>query len=125
MCPLVLGTVAGVAESLLAAWVLAQVRLLARVAPQVNLEVLEPGKGLLATFKRTLVGLLPRVDPHVDQQFISCVERLVSSRAASPEAREVFPLALVYVDLLDVPHQFLLLVIKGAAVYPTTAVLTP
>lgn len=125
MCPLVLGTVTGVAEGLLAAWVLAQVRLLTRVAPQVNLEVLEPGKGLLATFKRTLVGLLPRVDPHVDQQFISCVERLVSSRAASPEAREVFPLALVYVDLLDVPHQFLLLVIKGAAVYPTTAVLTP
>lgn len=42
MRPLVLGTVAGVAESLLAAWVLAQVWLLARVAPQVNLEVLQP-----------------------------------------------------------------------------------
>lgn len=39
---LVLGTVAGVAEGLLAAWVLAQVWLLARVAPQVNLEVLQP-----------------------------------------------------------------------------------
>lgn len=39
---LVLGTVAGVAEGLLAAWVLAQVWLLACVAPQVDLEVLQP-----------------------------------------------------------------------------------
>lgn len=39
---LVLGTVAGVAEGLLTAWVLAQVRFLARVAPQVDLEVLQP-----------------------------------------------------------------------------------
>lgn len=51
MCPLVLGAVAGVAEGLLTARVLAEVRLLARVAPQVDLEVLQPGKGLLATFK--------------------------------------------------------------------------
>lgn len=38
---LVLGPIAGVAEGLLTAWVLAQVRLLARVAPQVDLEVLQ------------------------------------------------------------------------------------
>lgn len=47
----------------------------------------------------------------MDQQLIAGVEGLVPPRAASPEAGEVFPLALVYVDLLDVPHQFLLLVI--------------
>lgn len=39
---LVLGAVTGVAEGLLTAWVLAQVWLLARVAPQVYLEVLQP-----------------------------------------------------------------------------------
>lgn len=38
---LVLGPIAGVAEGLLTAWVLAQVWLLARVAPQVDLEVLQ------------------------------------------------------------------------------------
>lgn len=39
---LVLGAVTGIAEGLLTAWVLAQIRLLARVAPQVYLEVLQP-----------------------------------------------------------------------------------
>lgn len=48
---LVLGAVAGVAKGLLAARVLAQVRLLARVAPQVDLEVLQPREGLAAAFK--------------------------------------------------------------------------
>lgn len=48
---LVLGAVAGVAEGLLAAGVLAQVRLLARVAPQMDLEVLQPREGLAAAFK--------------------------------------------------------------------------
>lgn len=51
MRPLVLGAVAGVTERFLTARMLAQVRLLAGVAPQVNLEILKPGKGLLATFK--------------------------------------------------------------------------
>lgn len=48
---LVLGAVAGVAEGLLAARVLAQVWLLARVAPQVDLEVLQPREGLAAALK--------------------------------------------------------------------------
>lgn len=48
---LVLGPIAGVAEGLLTAWVLAQVRLLARVAPQVDLEVLQSREGLAAAFK--------------------------------------------------------------------------
>lgn len=125
MCPLVLGAVAGVTECLLTARMLAQVWLFTRVAPQVNLEILKPGKGLLATFKRALVGLLPGVDSHVDEQFIPGVEWLVPSRTAGPEASEVFPFALVYVNLLDVPHKFLLLVIQGAAVDPATAVFAP
>lgn len=63
MRPLVLGTVAGVTERLLTARMLAQVRLLARVTPQVNLEIFEPWKGLLATFKlqrENNLGLLKR-----------------------------------------------------------------
>lgn len=48
---LVLGAVAGVAESLLAAWMLAQVGLLPRVAPQVDLQVLQAGEGLVAALK--------------------------------------------------------------------------
>lgn len=51
MCPLVLGAVAGVTESLLTAWMLAQIRLLTRVTPQVNFKIFEPWKCLLATFK--------------------------------------------------------------------------
>lgn len=74
---------------------------------------------------RALVGLLSGVDSHVDQQFVAGVERLVPPRTPCPEAGEVFPFALVYVHLLDVPHKFLLLVIQGAAVDPATAVLAP
>lgn len=62
---------------------------------------------------------------HVDEQFIPGVEWLVPSRTAGPEASEVFTFALVYVDLLDVPHQFLLLVVQGAAIDPATAVFAP
>lgn len=74
---------------------------------------------------RTLVGLLSGVDSHVDKQFIAGVEWLVPSRTPCPEASEVFPFALIYVNLLDVPYKFLLLVIQSAAVNPTTAVLAP
>ena len=48
---LVLGAVTGVAEGLLTAWVLAQVWLLARVAPQVDLEVLQAREGLAAALE--------------------------------------------------------------------------
>lgn len=48
---LVLGAVTGVAEGLLTAWVLAQVRLLARVAPQVDLEVLQARESLAAALE--------------------------------------------------------------------------
>lgn len=74
---------------------------------------------------RTLVRLLSGVDSHMDQQFIAGIEWLVPSRTPCPEASEVFPLALVYVYLLDMPHEFLLLVIQGTAVDPATAVLAP
>lgn len=51
MRALVLGSVAGVAEGLVAAWVLTQVGLLPRVAPQVDLQVLKAGESLLAALK--------------------------------------------------------------------------
>lgn len=65
------------------------------------------------------------MDSHVDQQLIAGVEGLVSSRATGPEASEVLPFALVDVDLLDVPHELLLLVVQGAAVDPAAAMLAP
>lgn len=70
-----------------------------------------------------LVGLLPGVDPHVDEQLVAGVEGLVAPYASRPEAREVFALPLVDVDLLNVPHQLLLLLVGGAAVYPATRLL--
>ena len=48
---LVFGAVAGVAEGLLAAGVLAQVGLLPRVAAQVDLQVLQAGEGLVAALE--------------------------------------------------------------------------
>lgn len=48
---LVLGSVARVAECLLAARVLAEVRLLARVAPQVDLQVLQTRKRFVTALK--------------------------------------------------------------------------
>lgn len=56
-----------VAEGLLAAWVLAQVRLLARVAPQVDLEVLQAREGLAAALElqeRPVRGLCRRRGGH-------------------------------------------------------------
>lgn len=51
VCPLVLGTVTGVAEGFLAAWMLTQVRLLPSMTSEVNLKVLKPRKCLVAPFK--------------------------------------------------------------------------
>lgn len=51
MRALVLGSVAGVAEGLVAARVLAQVGLLPGVAPQVDLQVFQAGERLLAALK--------------------------------------------------------------------------
>ena len=65
------------------------------------------------------VGLLTRVHPHVDEQLVAGVEGLVATHAACPEAGEVLALALVYVALLDVPHQLLLLLVGCTAVHPT------
>lgn len=53
MCALVFGAVAGVAESLEAAGVLANVGFLSRVAPQVDLQVLQTGERLGAALKLT------------------------------------------------------------------------
>lgn len=65
------------------------------------------------------------MNSHVDQQFIAGIKWLVPSRTTGPEASEVFAFALVYMNLLNVPHKFLLLVIQGTAVDPATAVLAP
>lgn len=70
---------------------------------------------------RALVGLLPRVDPHVDEQLVSSVEGLVVARATRPIAGEVLGLPLLHMDLLDVPHQLLLVLAHDAAVQPTAA----
>lgn len=51
MRALVFGSVTGVAEGLKAAKVLADVRFLSRVAPQVDLQVLQAGEGLGAALK--------------------------------------------------------------------------
>lgn len=48
---LVFGPITGVAEGLEAAGVLADVRFLSRVAPQVNLQILQTGEGLGAALK--------------------------------------------------------------------------
>ena len=51
VCSLVLGPVAGVAEGLKAAGVLANIWFLSRVAPQVDLQVLQTGERLGAALK--------------------------------------------------------------------------
>lgn len=71
----------------------------------------------------TLVRLLSRVDSHVNEQLVAGVKRLVTADAAGPEAGEVLSFALVDVDLLDVPHELLLLLVRSAAVDPATRLL--
>lgn len=117
---MVLGAVARVAESFLAARVLAQIWLFSSVAPQVDLQVFQAGKGLVTALKHTLVGFLSRVDPHVNEQFIASVEGFVSANAASPEAGEVLAFSLIDVHFLNVPDKLLLLLISSAAVDPAT-----
>lgn len=70
-----------------------------------------------------LIRFLSRVNSHVDEQLVAGVERLVAANAASPETREVLAFALVDVNLLNVPHKRLLLLVGGAAVDPATHLL--
>lgn len=70
------------------------------------------------------VGLLSRVDPHVDEKLVAGVEGLVTPHTTGPEAGEVFALALVDVALLDVPHQLLLLLVGCATVHPAACLPT-
>ena len=84
-----------------------------------------------ATFKynegghtyHALVGFLPRVYPHVDEKLVAGIERLVTSHAARPETGKLLPFPLVYVRLLDVPHQLFLVAICCTAVDPATLAL--
>lgn len=63
-----------------------------------------------------LVGLLSRMDPHMDEQLVSSVEGLEVARATCPVAGEVLSLPLLHMDLLDVPHELLLVLTRDAAV---------
>ena len=75
-----------------------------------------------AATHRAPVGPLARVDTHVDEQLVACVERLVSALAAVPEAGEVVGPPLVDVLPLDVPHQLLLAGERLVAVDPPARV---
>lgn len=66
----------------------------------------------------TLVGLLSRVDSHMDEQLVAGVEWLVATDASSPEASEVLTFPLVDMHLFDVPHKLFLLVVRSTAVNP-------
>lgn len=123
VCSLMLCPVAGVAESFLAAWVLTQVRLLPSVTPEVNLKVLKPRKCLVATFKHALVWFFSRMNPHMNQQFVTSIEGFVSADTACPKASEVLSFPLVNVRLFYVSDQFVLLVVSGTAVNPPTDLL--
>lgn len=70
-----------------------------------------------------LVRFLSRVDSHVNEQLVAGVEGLVAANAASPETGEVLTFALVNVDLLNVPHKLLLLLVRSTAVNPATHLL--
>lgn len=54
VCSLVFGSIAGVAEGFLTPGVLTHVGLLARVAPQMDFQVLQAGKRLLTALKLKL-----------------------------------------------------------------------
>lgn len=71
----------------------------------------------------TLVRFLSGVDSHVNEQLVAGVEGLIAANAASPETGEVLTFALVDVDLLNVPHKLLLLLIRSTAVNPATHLL--
>lgn len=71
---------------------------------------------------RALIGLLSRMDPHVDEKLVSGIEGLVVAWTAHPVACEILSPALFHVRLFYVPHQLILLLIDGAAVHPPAAV---
>lgn len=120
VCSLMLCPVAGVAESFLAARMLTQVWLLPSMTPEVNLKVLKPRKCLVAPFKHALVWFFSRMNPHMNQQFVTSIERFISADTACPKASEVLSFPLVNVSLFYVSDQFVLLVVRGTAVNPLT-----
>lgn len=66
------------------------------------------------------VWLLSRMNPHVYEQLVTCVERFVLSAAALPVASEILPTSLVYVLSLYMSHQFVLLLKNLVTVHPLT-----
>ncbi len=69
------------------------------------------------------VRFLSRVNPHMDEQLVAGVEGFVAPHTSGPKAGEILALALVDVDLLDMPNQLLLLLICCAAVNPSAYLL--
>lgn len=113
-----LGSIGGVGEGLHTMGVNTDVRSLARVATKVDLQVFKAGERFCAPVEGALVGLLPGVYPHVDQQLVPCVERPVPPLTRRPEAREIVPLPLVDVCLLDMSGQRLPTPKQRIAVHP-------
>ena len=58
------------------------------------------------------------MDAHVDEQFVTGVERTVASRASGPETGEVVSTTHVHVAALDVRNQRLLTVEDALAIPP-------
>ena len=79
-------TVAGVIESLVAVLVVAGIRLLSCVGPNMELEVLQAREGATAVLDITLVGFLTRVTAEVRDEFVSSVERFPLALTVLPEA---------------------------------------
>lgn len=69
------------------------------------------------------VRFLSRVNPHVDEQLVAGIEGFVATDTSGPKAGEVLTLSLVDVDLLDMPNQFFLLLVRRAAVNPAAYLL--
>ena len=82
----VLGTIAGVVETLIAVLIMTRVRLFPRVGPDVEFEVLQPRKRSIAALHVTLVWLLPRVTAQVRDELVASIEGFHFPLAVFPEA---------------------------------------
>lgn len=80
MCALVFGPVTGVAEGLEAAGMLADVRFLSGVAPQVDLQVFQAWKRFGAAFKLTRNAKKKSFDVPLDFQYFSSYQLEIGER---------------------------------------------
>ena len=79
------------------------IRLLSRVRPCVNFQVLEPRKAFAARVMVASVGPLTRMCSHVYQHFVPRVEPLSVARATLPHAAVFtgFSSNVVFIDVCD------------------------